>query len=764
MMSKAYLMRADLMKSAALSALPFLFVQAAQAQDEAPPQPAPQSETAGTASTGGLEEIIVTAQRRAESLQDVPIAVTALTSTALSNAGVDATRDLPQIVPSVQITRSGPSGLFFIRGVGTTNAASGEEGANAVYVDGVYLGDLSQTINYFNNVERVEVLKGPQGTLFGRNATGGLIHIITREPGRDLQMDGKIGYANYDTISAQAYVGGPLTDIISADVAVTSLHQNEGWGRNLTRNTKNKVNDYQGIRSKIVAQPLDAVKLTLSGDYFTSQDNIGLGWRLGDDSVGTGGFTSPGNHDTTANHEALTKLRLWGLSLTGEVDLDFATLTSITALRRTRNNSRFDVDGGPLNLVNIEYLARGKTFQQELRLASSETEPFSWQLGAFYLRSQASTDQNQNGAAFAALSLREIDILASLTTKSYAAFGELTYSITPTTKVTGGLRYTKDSRDFDGNQTPTLLNGSILPTTSVLSNLKYSEFTYRAALRQELTDTINVYASLNRGFKAGTYSLQSPSSPPVKPQFIMAYEGGIKSELFDRRLRLNLAAYHYDIDDYQVRSAAAANPGANILLNAATVKVDGFDAEFEGVVTDQLRVFGGLTALKSRFSKFGGPGSDFQAPISYPSPATCPANLRGSFDPGVLGAGPRTGGLTTCFGDVSGNRTPLAPKFAGSLGASYTIDVGASGSLRFSALYNYNSGYVFEPDNKARQGSFSLINGSVEYRPNEQVGIELWANNITDTEYVVQGLSTGTGITEVIAPPRTYGVNVKFKF
>lgn len=753
--------REVLTKTSSFGIFAFLLVPSAEAQEVLPPVSA--SQRAETAEYG-LEEIIVTAQRRAESLQDVPIAVTALTSTALSNAGVDATRDLPQIVPSVQMTRSGPSGLFFIRGVGTTNAASGEEGANAVYVDGVYLGDLSQTINYFNSVERVEVLKGPQGTLFGRNATGGLIHVITREPGSEATMTGKIGYANYSTVTAQVYAGGPITNDISADIAVTSLHQQDGWGRNLTLGIKNKVNDYQGVRSKIVARPLDALKITLAGDYFTSEDNLGLGWRLADGTVGTGGFVSPGGHDTTANREALTKLELWGLSMTGEADLGFADLTSITAVRRTRNDSKFDVDGGPLDLVNIGYLARNKTFQQELRLASRQTEPLSWQAGVFYLKSGASTDQTQFGTAFAAQSLKQVDIKSSLTTESYAAFGELTYSITPTTKVTGGIRYTDEIRQFNGNQTPTLLNSTILPTASVKSRLKYSEVTYRIALRQELSDNINVYASVNRGFKAGTYSLQSPSSPPVNPQFIMAYEAGLKSELFDRRLRVNLAVYHYDIDDYQVRSAAAATPGANILLNAATVKVDGVDVEFEGKVTDQLRLFGGVTALKSRFSKFGGPGADFQAPISYPNPATCPPGLIGTSDPGVIGAGPRTGGLTTCFGGVSGNRTPLAPKLSASFGASYTMDISESGSLRLSALYNYNSGYVFEPDNKARQGRFNLLNGSVEYRPTQEVGIEFWANNLTNSHYVVQGLSTGTGVTEVIAPPRTYGVNLKFDF
>jgi iron complex outermembrane receptor protein len=754
--------RARLMTAAAIAVPALLSAQPANAQSSGNAEPSTAINRAEPAS--GLSEIIVTAQRRAENLQDVPIAVSAVTADMLAQSGVDTSRDLPQIVPSVQLTRSGPSGLFFIRGVGTTNAAAGEEGANAFYVDGVYLGDLSQTINNFNSIERVEVLKGPQGTLFGRNATGGLIHIITREPGQEARLDGKIGYSNYSTVDAQVYAAVPISDTISADVALTSKYQRDGWGRNLTRDTKNGINEYRGIRSKLVARPLDTLKLTLSGDYFSSADNLGLGWRLADGTVGTGGTVGPGGHDTTANHDALTKLRLWGVSLTGALDLGFADLTSITALRRTSNNSRFDVDGGPLNLVNIEYLAKGRTFQQELRLASTSSGPLTWQAGLFYLYSRASTDQNQNGDAFAAQSLREIDIISSLTTRSYAAFGELTYAITPTTTVTGGLRYTQDVRDFDGTQTPTLLTGAVLPTTTVLSRLKYSEFTYRAALRQELAEDVSLYASINRGFKAGTYSLQSPTSPPVNPQFIMAYEAGIKSELLDRRLRLNVSAYHYDIDDYQVRSAAAANPGANILLNAATVKVDGLEAEFEALIVDGFRVFGGANLLRSKYQRFGGPDSDFQAPISYPRPATCPPSLVGTADPGVLLPGPRTGGLATCFGDVSGNYTPLASKFAASLGGSYTFDVGQTGSLRLSALYNYNSGYVFEPDNVARQASFHLLNGSIEYRPSEQVGIEFWASNLTDTEYVVQDLSTATGVTEVLAPPRTYGVNLKFNF
>ena len=168
-------------------------------------------EAAGDSGASALEEVIVVAQHRKENLQAVPIAVTAVTGEALTESGIEASNTLPQLVPSVQFTRSGASGLFFVRGVGTTNAAVGKEGSNAFYVDGVYIADLAQTVNNFNNIDRIEVLKGPQGTLFGRNAFGGLIHIVTRDPGDELIAKGQVGYANYDG-KRPAFLGGPVTE------------------------------------------------------------------------------------------------------------------------------------------------------------------------------------------------------------------------------------------------------------------------------------------------------------------------------------------------------------------------------------------------------------------------------------------------------------------------------------------------------------------------------------------------------------------------
>ena len=714
--------------------------------------------------TVALEEITVTAQRRKEPLQEVPIAVAAVSAESLRDNGIETTRDLPQMVPSVQFTRSGASGLLFIRGVGTTNAAVGEESSNAVYVDGVYLADLAQAINNFNNVERIEVLKGPQGTLFGRNATGGLVHIITREPGDELVASGELGYGDYETISGRAYIGGPLSENVSADIAVTALDQGEGFGRNLTLNRDNKVQDNKGVRSKLVVRPSDTLKFTLAGDYYENNDNLALGLKIDPGTLGTGGNIGPAGQDATANVYPFTEQEIYGTSLTAEVDLGFATLTSISAARRSKNRTVFDVDAGPSNLINIAFESGAKAFQQELRLASNETEPVSWQAGLFYLHPEAENDSSFTGAAFAAVGQGQ-HIVAELETDSYAGFVEATYSFTESTKLTGGVRYTEDHREFDGGQANVSLAGvDGVFTKNPITELEYDAVTYRVSLLQKITEDINVYASFNRGFKSGSYNLQSPLGAPYLPQYIKAYEVGVKSELFDRQLRLNASVYHYDIDDYQVRSAAVANPGSSLILNAATVKVDGVDLEFEVAPTNELRLFGGVTYLDSRFDEFGGPNAAFQAPIIYPNPATCPVNLRGTRDPGVLTAGARTGGFTTCFGNVSGNDTPNAPEITGNVGASYTLPIGQTGEVRTSVLYSYNDGFVFESDNIARQDSYDLVNASIEFRPTETYGIELWGRNLTDEEYAVQKISSATGTSVALGDPRTYGVKVKVDF
>lgn len=710
------------------------------------------SEAEGETETG-LDDIVVTAQRREENLQDVPLSVSVINSALLKSSGVGGTDAISQAVPAVQMQRSGPSGLFYVRGVGTTNAAAGEEGANAFYVDGVYLADLAQTITNFNNIQRIEVLKGPQGTLFGRNATGGLIHIVTREPGDELQVNARATYGNYQTLAGQLYVGGPVSDTLGLDIALTGQNQGKGWGRNLTRNTEIKKDEYWGIRSKAVFRPSASLKITLAGDYYDLKGDTTIAWRIDESNLGQGGNPSPGGHDSTGNDPSLSHLRSWGGSLTIAADLGFADLTSISAYRDSRNHTFFDIDTGPLPVVNYDYVIRTRSLQQELRLASKDTTPLDWQLGVFYLRTKASNFQAQRGSVYAPQARLGQDIDGRMTTNSYAVFGQATYAVTPTTFVTGGLRYTEDHRTFRGVLTPVNLNGSfgastVYPRPGVDSfepKLSYGEMTYRLSLRQEFSERVSAYASFNRGFKSGAFSLQNFNNPPYLPQYIDAYEVGLKSELFDRRLRLNVSAFHYDINDYQVRSIVN---GINYVFNAAAVKVNGIDVDFQATPARNFKVFGGMTLLDSKFR-------DFKNGFFYViAPGNCTAGQ----------TGPSTGGLVECVGDLSGNTTPNAPKFAASLGGSVRVPVSETGEVTFNALYSYNSGFAFEPENRLRQESYSVLNGSIEYRLNERFGIELWGRNLTKTKYYYQRTSGRFGAWANQAAPRTYGINLTYDY
>ncbi len=664
------------------------------------------------AKSGGLGEIVVTAQRREENLQEVPIAVNAIGSDTLDKLGVSDTSSLVQAVPSLNFTRTGPSGIFIIRGVSTPNGSAGEEGSTAVYVDDVYMADLSSTINKFNNIERIEVLNGPQGTLFGRNAVGGLIRIITRDPGDELEFKGQLGVANYDTFSGQAYLSAPIGENIGMNIAFTGQDQGKGFGYNPTLGKRVRSDDYWGLRSKLVAEPNDNLKITITGDYFKTENDIAV-------YVFSVSNAQPTTQDSNSDYPSGTNIEVWGTSATAELDLGMASLTSITSYRKVTNKSSFDVDGTATDLFHLSYINSSKSFQQELRLASNDSEPISWQLGAFYLHGTSVNDQIQAGLA---LGTNYIDIDVKGVTDSISIFGEATYDITPTTHLTGGVRWTQDKRKLPRSQSNIVnAQGTVLvPRSNQLDSVTYDEFTYRAALRQDVSDDVSVYASVNRGFKSGAFNLQSPYDPPVKPQTIMAYEIGMKGEFLDRRLRLNLAGFHYDIDDYQIRSSPG---GISLLANAAKVQIDGVDLNAEAAVTDQFLLTVGASYLDSKYD-------------SFPSAGT---------------------------GDATGNRTAIAPKFTLNAASTYTIPFDNGSSLRLTAAYTHKSKYYFEPDNFLNQPAYDLFNASAEYRVNDNVAFELWMKNIGNEKYNIQE-ATAIIPYGLAGEPRTYGLNAKITY
>ena len=720
----------------ALTGLP----AAVQAQDQA------------TVEQVGVGDIVVTAQRREENLQDVPISVTAISSDTLQSVNVTGTTGLGQVVPSVQVTSSGPSNIFFVRGVGNTSGNVGEEGANAFYVDGVYLGDLTSAGTKFNNIQRIEVLKGPQGTLFGRNSSGGLVNIITREPGDEANAQGRIGYGNFNTVQGQVYGALPLGENAAIDLALTGKNQAAGFGKNLATGKDVGLGWYWGARSKLVFRPGDATKIVLSGDYYKDHNDYVNGFYLTKGSVGTGGYRYPGDYNLNTLDNGYAHIQTYGGSLTIEHEFEFATLTSITAKRGVKVGSGFDADYANLRLVRAFVPSRIKTFQQELRLASASTRPFNWQLGVFYYNAKANVDGFRlTGLAFGGLN-NGTSTRAEMKTDSYAVFGEAGYDLTDTTHLTAGLRYTRDERSYVGTVT-TLQTGAVVAPPG--QKLSTGKVTYRIALRQDLTDQVNVYASYNRGFKSGIFAATgNPADPAVGPQTIDAFEIGLKSQLFDNLVRFNLAGFHYKIDDYQVRSSPA--PGLTRLFNAATVKVDGIEGELTIAPTDGLTLNFSATYLNSRFDSFPG------APFTYQSPALA-CGPRTSTAPSQT-TGPATGGGINCIGDASGKKTPLSPTFASAASISYRAKLGGDRELIFNALWNHSSRIYFEPDNRLSQDAYDVVNASIEFRPTPHWGIEAWAANLFDERYYQTGVGGTTGDHSELAPPRTYGVALKFDF
>jgi iron complex outermembrane receptor protein len=761
-----------LLNGAAAVALSTLLAtsSAAFAQQSAPGT-APQ---AAAASDSGLEEIVVTAQRRQENLQVVPISVTAITSKALAATGLGNTLVLTQAVPSVQLTKSGNASIFYIRGVGNASGSTGEEGANAFYVDGVYLADIVQANTEFNNIERVEVLKGPQGTLFGRNSSGGLVNIITKEPGSQFVANGKVGYGNYQTYRAQLYVAGPLNDKISADLALTGRDQKDGWGKNIATGDDTARGYMWGARSKIVFRPTDTIKLTLAGDYERYFDNFYTGFTLVPGAVGIvpgfGTNTYAGPYNRNSLNPQTESLRIYGTSLTTQADVgDWGQLTNIFAYREQKSTAYVDSDYQPAQGAELYIPSGVKSLQEELRLASVERSPLNWQVGGFFYRAHAFVNgQQSRGVAFGGVG-RGNNLDADMFTHSYAGFGELGYDITHTTHLTGGIRYTHETRSVHQvrtgfNQATAAANAALFLDTNALAaagkfqnKITANKATYRFAVRQDITDQVNVYVSYNRGFKSGIYALQSPGGPPVKPQTIDAIEAGFKSELFDRKVRFNGSYFHYKVKDYQVRAApsAAATP---ILLNATTVKVDGVEAELTYAPTRDLQFTANGTYLHSRFGTFP------NAPFTFPNHAS-PAAPAAPFSCTNLNPGtPLSGGSITCLMDASGNKTPLSPKFSGSISGLYTYHLTDVSELRFNGIVSYNSGYYFELDNRLRQPHFAIVNGSIEYRYNQNWGIEFFMNNVTNVKYYVTKLGSGLGDHGELNPPRTYGANLKFDF
>ena len=477
-----------------------------------------QPSATGEAPTSELQEVIVSANRRSENLQAVPMTVSVVTADTLANEGITDTASIQNAVPGLVIGNVAGFSEPFIRGVGTTATSAGSEASVATYVDGVYIASETAALFSLNNIAQVEVLKGPQGTLFGRNATGGVIQILTKDPTQETKVDASVGYSNYQTYEGSLYATTGVAPDLAADVAVYANKQDGGWGH-YADGQKAYTGDDVSVRSKWLWTPAAGTRITLSGDYSRNVSQEGLAFSIYPGAVGSTGQRSGGFYDPSGSYSYGRDVQEGG-SLKLEQDFGWARLINIAAYRHADFKAPFDYDDQLAQLEYATFFLPSRTESEELQLASVDSSTIKWIVGAIYFSSDSTDDPLQLQLPFVT-----IRAFAPQSDKSYAVYGQTTVPLPGDNNLTLGARYSIDQIGINGFAT---INGSP-PLDAAAQSERYGKPTWRFAFDHEFNTDLRGYVSYNRGVKSGLYNEDTYYAPPVKPEELDAYEGGIQN-------------------------------------------------------------------------------------------------------------------------------------------------------------------------------------------------------------------------------------------
>ncbi|MFA5630184.1 MAG: TonB-dependent receptor [Porticoccaceae bacterium] len=736
------------------------------------------------ASLAQLEEIIVTAQKRAEDMQSVPIAITAMTSEMAGKMGIINSQTLAVAVPGLRIDRQSNGAMPFLRGVGTPTVQMGAEPAVAAYVDGIYYNNGQALVSNYNSLERIEVLKGPQGTLFGRNATGGVIQIYTKDPTPEPALDLSVGYANYDTYSASLYGSGALSETVSANLALYWEDQKDGWGKNYTTGNDAYTNDNTGGRVKVLWQPSEQTSVLFNADYDENFTQQGAHFRPAKGTMSNAGPSSippDDEYDSTENIDPAAETEMWGGSV--KVTHDFSTmrLVSITGYRETETRQYIAQDAAPIARLNFDIVYEMETFTQEFQIHSPDDSPVQWMAGVYWYDDTSTQSRFQFSGLLAGGGLNRKGAPTQLETESFSVFGQMTIPVTEAMDVTFGLRRTTDDRtmsagrqNVDGNGVPTIL---VPASNSPLSD-SWSSWSGKIAVDYQFSDTLMAYVAYNRGFKSGTINTVLapdflnliPSSggtidPPVEPEKLDAYTLGFKSELFDRKVRINAEAFWYDYTNLQLFQVMSIPGGgtASRLTNAAEVEIKGIDIDITAAPTDRLTLNASLQLQDGEYKDY--PNGQFMV-YNATAGGNCAFTVNNGNNCAAVPPGydPATGSW-----NLAGNETIYTPSYSLSLTGSYVIPTDI-GEFDLSLSWSHTDEYFFDADNgmgqvapstpsNNMQDKLDIINGAIAwYSQDEKYSLRLWGRNLTDERYISMANETGTMIKNVYGPPRTYGL------
>ena len=712
-----------------------------------------------------LEEVVVTAQKRTESLQQVPAAVSVVSGDELQQAGISNAESLQDVVPTLTF-KKGTTNLnstLSIRGIGTQSFASGAEPSVATVVDGVVMGRAGMAFTEFTDLQQVEVLQGPQGTLFGKNASAGVVNMTTRGPTSELSGAGSIAYFDHGEYKASARVSGPITDKIGFSLAAI-------YG-DYRGNIKNTFNDTwtdgyrrEGIRGKLVFDITDALKLTVGGDYVHANDDCCadvLGTYLPNAQYTKVFLPSiapviPGPTNMQIDNDLLPSTIDTNTGASAQLDWSIGgyTVTSISAFRRWYNYQQRDGDFhasfanyvASLDLLQHDHGALTfKQYSEELRLASPDHQFFTYVVGGFLWHTDEkdwfTRDDNQCTASTLPADATGFQPCRPgsstyLVTRGYAnwdtkfdneaLFGQGTLHVTDQLRLITGARFTHDkvSYTFDRVDQPVAGPGVGAPFAGTGST-DHNGWSAKAGLQFDVTDDVMTYATWSRGYKGPAYNvffnMSALNTQPISPETSTAYEIGLKSTLLDHRLMLNLAAYRETFDNFQTNSFVLVNGSVTTsLTNAGTVRSQGITADFDWRPLNGVSITGGYAYDDAQI-------------VSY------------------LCAGQAGAALTTCRNVHDGAPLPFAPRNKFNITPSWLLPTGTSVpfTTRLILSYVYTSTINFDIDQTplARQPGYGLLNASVVFAdPSDKYELSVMGRNLTDKFYTDFITPVGNGV------------------
>ncbi|MEP6785677.1 MAG: TonB-dependent receptor [Sphingomonadales bacterium] len=789
----------------------------------------PDQANVAAAADGGSGEIVVTARRRTETLQDVPIAISVLSGRDLTNSGAFNVQRIQQMQPSLQFYSSNPRNTAInIRGLGAPFGLTndGIEQGVGFYVDGVYIGRVGASTFDLVDIDRVEVLRGPQGTLYGKNTTAGAINITTRAPSFEPEARVEVSAGNYNFFQGKASVSGPVTDNVAVRLS-TALSTRDGTIRNVKSGLDLHRLDNVGLKGSVLWNIDDTANLTLYADFnrqnplccvqyyarvAPTQRPLNRQYAALSTAAGyTVPSTNPFDRVTDLDVSINSRQEVGGASLVGNWDLGFATFTSVTAYRYwdwKPANDR-DFTGLPITTVS-QNPSQQRQYTQEIRLASNGKDKISYTVGAFYFHQTIDTQGSQvQGSAASAWLLNPTssgglnpNTLNGLTSTndihfkndSFAVFGKANWAVTDAFHIQPGLRLNYDKKSGSyvatvsiNNATypnkvatctnPTALNADQLNTLAPQCYApEFSNWNVSGdlTLSYDLSRDIHGYATYAHSFKSGGINLSGLplnstntavdlTTQTVKPEKVNHYELGLKTQFLDRKVTLNLAGFWTDIEDYQATvNSNAVNVIRGYLANAGKVRVRGFEFDSSFRPSQRFNAYVNGAYTDAKYIDFKN--------------APCPPEQAGGTALPVVGgvivgtpAPAGTPGSSLPYCDISGQVLPGISKWAFSWGGEFNLPVGSGeGQVYVGYDGSYRSDFSSNPSPSAYMwiDGYSLHNFRAGYRKGE-FNAFTWVRNAFKQNYY-EILSTQSGSSGLIVgqpgEPRTYGVTVSTSF